>query len=167
MTRENGVLDLFDQALPWRRPFEFEIEFDNAKPHIGKSNIEAIREAAKNYGFSISLQTGQSPDQNPLDLALNYAFMTRSHNFNTVSHNFDDLLLNVYEAYTNYPTYNIRRAYSLLYEVYKEILKKCGAINYKMPHTHISLRQRIGEEEIDELVEVEVVQNAAQFIIDH
>ena len=167
MVREGGVLDLFDRALPWRQPMEFTIEMDNAKPHVGNHNFDTLREAAAAKGFGLSMQTAQSPDQNPLDLALNHAFMTRASNFKVSSHNLDELSVNVYTAYTNYPPDNIRRAYALLYEIYKKILSECGKVDYAIPHTHITKRQGGGEEEIDEYVGVEIVERAAQFIIDH
>lgn len=144
------------------------VRMDNAKPHIGKDNIEQLNIWARDKQINVSfvLQPAQSPDLNLLDLCIFKGLSRAANNYNVHSKNVDDILYNVMHTFDAYPSDAIARAVAFQFSVYREVLKSHGENTYELPHSNIRKRQMHGEDEIDFKVEKEVVLLAADWIRD-
>ena len=146
------------------------ILMDNAKPHIGKKNIDKLNEWGSSHGFEIKvdLQPPQSPDLNGLDLSIfrglsKWAYKTKGSN---TSQKLEDLFFQVTGTYEDYPSDIFSRVHAFMYEVYRLILKNYGGNDYQLPHTHIRKRQQDwGVDTADLYVEVSSVEDAEAWLL--
>ena len=144
------------------------VRMDNAKPHIGKDNIEQLNTWARDRHINVSfvLQPAQSPDFNLLDGCIFKGLSRAANNYNVHSKNVDDILYNVMHTFDAYPSDTIARAVAFQFSVYREVLKVHGDNTYELPHSNIRKRQLAGDDEVDFKVRKEVVLSAAEWIRD-
>lgn len=190
MTADDGVIASVREKLPWlvNEPLQItlsdgededgaddavveggvRVRMDNAKPHIGKDNVEKLNTWARNEQINVSfvLQPAQSPDLNLLDLCIFKGLSRAANNYAVHSKNVDDILYNVMHTFEAYPSDTIARAVAFQFSVYREVLKAHGNNTYELPHSNIRKRQLAGEEEIDFKIRKEVVLSAAGWIRD-
>ena len=190
MTAEDGVIASIREKLPWLAHEHLHItlsegededdadedgdaegvrvRMDNAKPHIGKDNVEQLNIWARDRQINVSfvLQPAQSSDLNLLDLCIFKGLSLAANNYDVHSKTVDHILYNVMHTFEVYPADTIARAVALQFSVYREVLKAHGDNNYELPHSNIRKRQKAGDEEIDFNVQKEVVLSAAKWIID-
>jgi hypothetical protein len=141
---------------------------DNAKPHIGKDNVERLNTWARDRQLRVSfrLQPAQSSDLNLLDLCIFKGLSRAANNYDVHSKTVDHILYNVMHTFDEYPADTIARAVALQFSVYREVLKAHGDNNYDLPHSAIRKRQQEGDEEIDFNIRKDVALSAANWIKD-
>jgi len=158
MTRKDGVLDMIKAKLPWMKGKTIIIQHNGASPHHGKTNVRRLAEAGQADGWDIKFQTqpAQSPDTNILDLCLFNSMQKQSdHIRGHAGNSVEELIESVYQQWDEYDWKKIERAYALLFEVYRAILRKDGSNQFNLAHSDITERQSRGENPCDPVVSEE------------
>jgi hypothetical protein len=153
-----------DRERSWIRDdsIAMNIQLDNATPHSGRNNMERLRVAGLKKGFTIrpNLQPPRSPDLNKCDMSIFALLGKRASNYKVKSKTLEDLIVNVTQAFEEFPIDALERTYAQCFEVYRCILKNDGGIDYATPHSGINNRQRRGEPLVDYFVDVALVERA-------
>jgi hypothetical protein len=167
MTMNNGVFDNVRLKMAWLQNTQIVIQQDNAKPHIGKGNMNLLNLRGKDHGFNICVQNqpAQSPDLNKLDLAFFHGLNREVMKYKFHNSNVQQLMNNVVNAFEQYPVDKLITTNALLYVIYRKVLESLGSIQYNTPHTHIRHRLRHDlTNVVDYSVDVNIVQNAFNFL---
>ena len=142
------------------------LQMDNATPHCGGNNLERLRVAGLRKGFNIrpTLQPPRSPDLNKCDMSIFAMLNMLSSSYKVKSKTLEDLIVNVTQAFEDFPTDALERTYAQCFEVYRCILAHDGGIDYHTPHSGINKRQRRGEPLVDYFVDVALVERAQEWL---
>ena len=129
------LLSEIKQKMPWLRNQEIVVQQDGARPHTGKGNLDALRQAGNEGHWSINLimQPAQSPDLNINDLGFFRSLKTRvlETKFDTV----EKMMEVVYDEYERYDAETLERVWQCLFAVYNKVLEELGGNGYKLEHT--------------------------------
>ncbi|XP_047259423.1 uncharacterized protein LOC124891932 [Capsicum annuum] len=109
------------------------LQKDNARPHIGKNDLEFI-EAARQDGFDIRLcfQPSNSPDLNVLDLCFFRGI--QSLQYQKAPKNVDELVEAVERSYDEMKAKQLNHVFLTLQSCMIEVMKASCSNNYKVPH---------------------------------
>jgi len=123
------------------------IQFDGAGPHKGKGNLENLNRIGKLFGWNIQfiIQPPQSPDLNVNDLGFFRSLKMRVNNLKNNGQTTDLLSERVMEAWNSYDANTLERIWGVQYEVYREIMKNKGEINFSNPR----LSRKIGDSNVN------------------
>lgn len=159
MTREGGILDTIKEKMPWAKNDNIVIQHDGAPGHNGKGNSVFLAQAGMQDGWNITIDTqpAQSPDTNLCDLCFFNSLQSQSFQIRSQCTTEAELVQTVMQAWDNYSSDKLERAWGHLFACYREILKDKGGNRYEKPHSNVCKRQRADEQTIDELVPIDLV----------
>ncbi|XP_047258581.1 uncharacterized protein LOC124890814 [Capsicum annuum] len=134
---ENGI-ELFSRKKRAKCPASDSnnpifLQQDNAKPHIGNTDLEFI-EAAQQDGFDIRLcfHASNSPDLNVLDL--DFCRAIQSLQYQKAPKNVGQLEEAVERSFDEMKAKQLNHVFLTLQSCMIEVMKDSGGNNYKVPH---------------------------------
>ena len=147
--------------------------YDNATPHTATKNLNQLREIGKTFSqpFTIQfiLQPARSPDLNKNDMFFFSSLASRTSKLENKSSldRFENIVVNVCQAFDDYPIDSLIHCYAETFEVYKMILRSYGGNDFKMPHGKIIQNELRGTTNPNYFVDVDVVENAKRWLNDN
>jgi hypothetical protein len=159
MLKPGGVFETIKQKMPWARGATIVLQHDGAPGHNQSGNLEALTLAGSLGGWKITIDTqpAQSPDLNLCDLCIFKQLQSASFNIRSQCHTNEQLIANVMQAWDEFDSNALERAWGILHEVYRCILRSKGANTYAIPHTGITARQTAGQDPVDRIIPIDTL----------
>jgi len=133
----DDLLPAIIEKWPTWSPKRIRIQQDNATPHPKPGTSEPLNirlEEMRNLGWDVAFvcQPPNSPDLNTEDLAFFRGI--QSLQFQKNAYTIDQLMVNVLEAFHEFPLETCKKVWTTAQMVMNEILLCGGNNNYKLPH---------------------------------
>ena len=112
------------------------VQFDNARPHVNKKTMAAIKRACTGQRGAIDIeiidQPAQSPDCNANDLGFYASIDSEMPRYRCFD--LDGLFKQVERAYKEYPAEKLTKLFETKMLIMEEIIKVKGDNDYQLPH---------------------------------
>lgn len=164
MTGEGGILATIREKMAWARDAHIVIQHDGAPGHWGGGNNVRLRDAALEGGWNITFETqpAQSPDLNLCDLCFFNSLQKASFQIRSQSNTIEQLIATVQQAWAEYDSLKLERAWGHLFARYREILFQKGSNQISNLHTDVGARQKSGAGAMDPYVSMDVYLDAVE-----
>lgn len=164
MTRDGGILQTIREKMPWARDANIVIQHDGAPGHWGGGNNVRLPAAGLQNEWNITFDTqpAQSPDLNLCDLCFFNSLQKASFQIRSQSHTMQQLQDTVLQAWEEYDSMKLERAWGHLFARYREILRLKGGNSTGHLHTDVGVRQKAGAGTMDPYVDMDTYLNAVE-----